>query len=155
MEPLSIDEAFLDLGGTEKVHGGSPARTLARLILEIERKIGVSASVGLSHNKFLAKMASDLDKPRGFAVIGEEETLDFLAPRPVGSIYGVGRALETRLRRDGITTIGELRRVEEVGTAPPLRRHGTAAIQAVARHRRAQGGSQRDRPRASPAKRPS
>ncbi len=94
VEPLSIDEAFLDLAGTEKVHGGSPARTLARLILEIERKIGISASVGLSHNKFLAKTASDLDKPRGFAVIGEAETLDFLAPRPVGGIYGVGRALK-------------------------------------------------------------
>ncbi|MDH5412127.1 MAG: DNA polymerase IV [Alphaproteobacteria bacterium] len=113
VEPLSIDEAFLDLGGTEKVHGGSPARTLARLILEIEQKIGVSASIGLSHNKFLAKTASDLDKPRGFAVIGKAETLDFLAPRPVGAIYGVGRALEARLQRDGIATIGELRQVEE------------------------------------------
>ncbi|MDH5558187.1 MAG: DNA polymerase IV, partial [Alphaproteobacteria bacterium] len=113
VEPLSIDEAFLDLGGTEKVHGGSPARTLARLILEIEQKIGVSASIGLSHNKFLAKTASDLDKPRGFAVIGKAETMDFLAPRPVGAIYGVGRALEARLRHDGIATIGELRQVEE------------------------------------------
>lgn len=121
VEPLSIDEAFLDLAGTEKIHGGSPARTLARLILEIERKIGVGASIGLSHNKFLAKTASDLDKPRGFAVIGEAETLEFLAPRPVGSIYGVGRALETRLRRDGIATIGELRRVEE---AELYRRYG-------------------------------
>jgi DNA polymerase-4 len=114
VEPLSIDEAFLDLGGTEKLHGGSPARTLARLVLEIEQEIGVSASIGLSHNKFLAKMASDLDKPRGFAVIGKKETLDFLAPRPVGAIYGVGRALEAKLQRDGIKTIGDLRRVEEV-----------------------------------------
>jgi len=113
VEPLSIDEAFLDLGGTEKVHGGTPARTLARLILQIEREVGVSASIGLSHNKFLAKTASDLDKPRGFAVIGEAETLNFLAPRPVGGIYGVGRALETRLHRDGLRTIGDLRRVEE------------------------------------------
>ena len=114
VEPLSIDEAFLDLSGTEKVHGGSPARSLARLVLDIEREIGVSASIGLSHNKFLAKTASDLDKPRGFAVIGEAEALDFLAPRPVGAIYGVGRALEARLRRDGIATMGDLRRVEEV-----------------------------------------
>jgi DNA polymerase-4 len=113
VEPLSIDEAFLDLAGTEKVHGGSPAKTLARLILEIEREIGVGASIGLSHNKFLAKTASDLDKPRGFAVIGEAETLDFLAPRPVGSIYGVGRALETKLQRDGIEAICDLRQVEE------------------------------------------
>jgi len=113
VEPLSIDEAFLDLSGTEKIHRGSPARTLARLILDIEREIGVSASVGLSHNKFLAKMSSDLDKPRGFAVVGKAETLDFLATRPVGDIYGVGRALEVKLRRNGITTIGDLRGVEE------------------------------------------
>lgn len=113
VEPLSIDEAFLDLSGTEKLHGGSPAHTLAKLILEIEREIGISASIGLSHNKFLAKMASDLDKPRGLAVIGKAETLDFLAPRPVGAIYGVGRALETKLNRDGIRTIGDLRLIEE------------------------------------------
>lgn len=113
VEPLSIDEAFLDLSGTERVHAGSPARTLARLVLKIEREVGVTASVGLSYNKFLAKTASDLDKPRGFAVIGRAEALDFLAPRPVGAIFGVGHALETRLRRDGITTIGDLRQLEE------------------------------------------
>jgi DNA polymerase-4 len=121
VEPLSIDEAFLDLSGTEKLHGGSPAHTLAKLILEIEREIGVSASIGLSHNKFLAKMASDLDKPRGLAVIGKAETLDFLAPRPVGAIYGVGRALETKLQRDGIRIISDLRLVEE---AELYRRYG-------------------------------
>ena len=121
VEPLSIDEAFLDLGGTEKLHGGSPARTLAKLILTIEREIGIGASIGLSHNKFLAKTASDLDKPRGFAVIGAAETLDFLAPRPVGTIYGVGRALEAKLQRDGIATIADLRRVDE---ALLHRRHG-------------------------------
>jgi DNA polymerase-4 len=121
VEPLSIDEAFLDLSGTEKLHGGSPARTLARLVLDIEREIGIGASIGLSYNKFLAKTASDLDKPRGFAVIGRAEAEDFLAPRPVGAIYGVGRALESRLRRDGIATIGELRQIEE---AELYRRYG-------------------------------
>lgn len=113
VQPLSIDEAFLDLSGTDKVHGGSPARTLARLALEIEQGVGVTASIGLSYNKFLAKMASDLDKPRGFAVIGRAEALDFLAPRPVGAIHGVGHAMEHRLRRDGISTIGDLRQVGE------------------------------------------
>jgi len=121
VEPLSIDEAFLDLSGTQAVHGGSPARTLAKLVLEIERAVGVSASIGLSYNKFLAKTASDLDKPRGFAAIGRAEAMDFLAPRPVGMIYGVGRALEAKLRRDGIATIGDLRRVEE---AALVRRYG-------------------------------
>ncbi len=121
VEPLSIDEAFLDLGGTEKLHRGSPARTLARLARDIERTIGIGASIGLSYNKFLAKIASDLDKPRGFAAIGRAEAQDFLAPRPVGLIYGVGRALEAKLRRDGIATIGDLRRVEE---AVLVRRYG-------------------------------
>ncbi len=121
VEPLSIDEAFLDLGGTERIHRGCPARTLARLALDIERTIGIGVSIGLSCNKFLAKIASDLDKPRGFAVIGRQEAEAFLAPRPVTLIYGVGRALEAKLRRDGIATIGDLRPLEE---AELVRRYG-------------------------------
>ncbi|MFV3075978.1 DNA polymerase IV [Niveispirillum fermenti] len=112
VEPISIDEAFLDLTGTELLHGGSPARTLVRLVRRIETEIGVTASIGLSHNKFLAKVASDLDKPRGFAIIGRAETLPFLAPRPVGMIWGVGKALRARLEADGLRTIGQLREVE-------------------------------------------
>jgi DNA polymerase-4 len=121
VEPLSIDEAFLDLSGTEMTHHGIPARTLARLALDIERMIGVGVSIGLSYNKFLAKTASDLDKPRGFTAIGRAEAQDFLAPRPVGMIYGVGRALEAKLQRDGIATIGDLRQVDE---AALVRRFG-------------------------------
>ena len=121
VEPLSIDEAFLDLADTQERHGGSPARTLARLALDIERTIGIGVSIGLSYNKFLAKTASDLDKPRGFAVIGRTEAREFLAPRPVGMIYGVGRALEARLRRDGITAIGDLQQIDE---ATLVRRYG-------------------------------
>lgn len=109
VQPLSIDEAFLDLTGTEHLHGGSPARTLARLVLRIEREAGVSASIGLSYNKFLAKVASDLDKPRGFAVIGEAEAVDFLTEKPVSMIWGVGKALERKLHQDGLATIGQLR----------------------------------------------
>lgn len=109
VQPLSIDEAFLDLSGTERVHHGPPARTLALLACRIEREVGVTVSIGLSYNKFLAKLASDLDKPRGFAAIGRGEALDFLAPRPVGLLWGVGTALQQRLARDGIITIGELR----------------------------------------------
>jgi DNA polymerase IV len=86
VEPLSIDEAFLDLAGTEHLHHGSPARSLARLALEVERRIGVTVSIGLSYNKFLAKIASDLDKPRGFAVIGRGEAVEFLGGKPVGLI---------------------------------------------------------------------
>lgn len=112
VEPLSIDEAFLDLSESAAEHG-SAARALAKLVLEIEGTVGVSASIGLSYNKFLAKTASDLDKPRGFAVIGRADAETFLAPRPVGMIYGVGRSLQARLRRDGIVTIGDLRTLDE------------------------------------------
>ncbi|MEM8754203.1 MAG: DNA polymerase IV [Pseudomonadota bacterium] len=113
VEPLSLDEAFLDLRGTERLHGGPPALTLIRLIGRIEREIGVTASVGLSHNKFLAKVASDLDKPRGFSVIGAAETLDFLADKPVSMIWGVGASLQAKLKGDGLLTIGDLRAKEE------------------------------------------
>lgn len=113
VEPLSIDEAFLDLTGTERLHGGSPAQTLARLVRLIEQEVGITASIGLSYNKFLAKIASDLDKPRGFAVIGRAEALDFLEPKPVGMIWGVGRALQAKLEADGLRTIGQLRQTDE------------------------------------------
>ncbi len=109
VEPLSIDEAFLDLTGTERLHGGSPARTLVLLARRIEAETGITASVGLSYNKFLAKVASDLDKPRGFAVIGRAEALDFLADKPVSLIWGVGQALRRRLHADGLTTLRQLR----------------------------------------------
>ena len=110
VEPLSIDEAFLDLTGTQTLHRASPAEVLSRFSREVEEQIGVTISVGLSHNKFLAKVASDLDKPRGFAVIGKAETLDFLADKPVGLIYGVGKVFSETLRKDGYETIGQLQR---------------------------------------------
>lgn len=113
VQPLSIDEAFLDLSGTETVNGGSPARTLARVTQRIENEIGVTGSIGLSYNKFLAKVGSDLDKPRGFSVIGMAQATAFLAPRSVKIIWGVGRALESKLRRDGITTVGHLQKMDE------------------------------------------
>jgi DNA polymerase-4 len=109
VEPLSLDEAFLDLSGTERLHRAPPAMLLARLQARIERELGVTASVGLSHNKFLAKIASDLDKPRGFKVIGRAETGAFLARQPVGVIWGVGQAAVRALERDGIRTIADLR----------------------------------------------
>jgi DNA polymerase IV len=113
VEPLSIDEAFLDLSGTERLHGCSAAVTLARLTRDIERRIGVTASIGLSYNKFLAKLASDLDKPRGFAIIGRHEAEERLAPMPVSRIWGVGAALHKKLRADGISRIGQLRSRDE------------------------------------------
>jgi DNA polymerase IV len=113
VEAVSIDEAFLDLSGTEAVHGGPPARTLALLAESIQHAIGITVSIGLSYNKFLAKIASDLDKPRGFAVIGRGEAVAFLSAKPVGLIWGVGPALAQRLARDGITRIGQLQAMKE------------------------------------------
>ena len=110
VEPLSLDEAFLDLRGTRRFHGVSPATLLVRLANRIEREVGVSGSIGLSHNKFLAKMASDMDKPRGFAVVGKEETREFLSDLPVGLIWGVGPALGKQLDQIGIRTFKDLRR---------------------------------------------
>lgn len=109
VEPLSLDEAFLDLSGTERLHRAPPAVLLARLQKRIEDELGVTASVGLSHNKFLAKIASDLDKPRGFSLVGRAETLAFLGPRPVSLIWGVGKAAVRALENEGIRTIADLR----------------------------------------------
>jgi DNA polymerase IV len=112
VQPISIDEAFLDLSGTERLHGQVPAISLAKLERRIEDEVGVTASIGLSHNKFLAKMASDLEKPRGFSIIGKAETLEFLARQPVGKIWGVGKVTQERLERAGISMIGQLQRME-------------------------------------------
>ena len=108
VEPLSLDEAFLDLSGTERLHRAPPAVLLARLQLRIETELGITTSVGLSHNKFLAKIASDLDKPRGFRVIGRAETDDFLARQPVSLIWGVGQSTLAGLHAEGIRTVGDL-----------------------------------------------
>lgn len=110
IEPLSLDEAFLDLSGTERLHGAPPAVMLARLVKRMEDELGLSGSVGLSHNKFLAKIASDLDKPRGFSVIGRAETAEFLRPKPVRLIWGVGTATQAALEQAGIRTIADLLR---------------------------------------------
>jgi DNA polymerase-4 len=114
VEPLSIDEAFLDLSGTTRLHGMSPALSLAKLVRTIEQNIGISASVGLSYNKYLAKVASDLEKPRGFSVLGQSEARAFLAQKPVGLIWGAGRAMQEQLARDGITMIGQLQSMEKI-----------------------------------------
>lgn len=121
VEPISIDEAFLDLSGTADLHHGSPAQTLVKLINRIENEIGIHASVGLSYNKFLAKIASDLDKPRGFAVINRQGALDFLSGQPVKILWGVGKSLLSQLNKDGITTIGQLKDIEQ---ATLIRRYG-------------------------------
>lgn len=113
IEPLSLDEAFLDMTGTARLHGAPPAVMLARLVRRMKSELGLTGSIGLSHNKFLAKVASDLDKPHGFSVIGQAETMDFLREKPVRMIWGVGAAAQTSLEKAGIRTFSDLLRWEQ------------------------------------------
>jgi len=125
VEPVSIDEAFLDLAGTERLHHASPALSLLRFARRVEQEIGISVSVGLSYNKFLAKIASDLDKPRGFKVLAGDEAAVFLATRPITQIFGVGQAAQARFNKDGISTVGDLQRI---GEHELMRRYGGEGV---------------------------
>ncbi|MFQ6546701.1 DNA polymerase IV [Aestuariibius sp. 2305UL40-4] len=110
VEPLSLDEAFMDLSGTAKLHGAPPAKLLAGLVKRMKSELGLTGSIGLSHNKFLAKVASDLDKPHGFAIIGQNETEAFLRPKSVRLIWGIGPAAQETLEKAGIRTFDDLHR---------------------------------------------
>ncbi len=125
VEPVSIDEAYLDLGGTEALHGAPPAGLLARLAHSIETEVGITVSIGLSANKFLAKTASELDKPRGFAVIGPDEAAALLADRPVGALHGVGPKLAARLTGDGFTRVADL---QAAATRTLVSRYGETGL---------------------------
>ncbi len=141
VEPISIDEAFLDLAGTELLHRKPPALVLAGFARDVERQIGITVSVGLSYCKFLAKVASDMMKPRGFSVIGEAEALEFLAAQPVTLIWGVGKvfAVDARKRRHPhdrpVAAHGAQR------SDAPLRHDGHPALPSVARPGRARGAA--------------
>ncbi len=111
VQPLSLDEAWVDLSGTERLNGGAPALQMARAQLEIERMTGLTISVGLASNKFLAKIASDLDKPRGFAVLGSDAQA-LLAGKPVGILPGVGPVFVKSLNAAGFTTVGDLAKAD-------------------------------------------
>lgn len=113
VEPLSLDEAFMDLTGTAKLHGAPPAAMLARLVKRMKDELGLTGSIGLSHNKFLAKVASDLEKPRGFSVIGKAETAEFLHDKPVRLIWGIGPAAQASLDKAGIRSFADLLRWDE------------------------------------------
>lgn len=125
VEPLSIDEAFLDLSGTEKLHGAPVALTLARFSKQVEDEVGISISIGLAPNKFLAKIASDFEKPRGFSVIGAAEAYDFLAAQPVSLIWGVGKAMQAKLHADNLRMISDLQKADENDL---IRRYGTMGM---------------------------
>src|SRR5471032_1866669 len=125
VEPISIDEAFMDLAGTARLHGMSAAKVLARFSARVEKEIGITVSIGLAANKFLAKIASDLDKPRGFAVLGQAEAAGFLADKPVSLIYGVGKVAAARFAKDGYRLISDLQRADE---AELMRRYGAEGL---------------------------
>jgi DNA polymerase-4 len=134
IEPLSLDEAFLDLTGSQRLFG--PAETIARRIKgEILRDTKLVASVGLAQNKSLAKIASDIRKPDAFVVVppGAEEAAKFLAPLPVGRLWGVGPKTEERLREWGLRTIGDVARISTELLARRLGRTGAEELQALAR----------------------
>jgi DNA polymerase-4 len=123
VQNLSLDEAWMDLSGTERLHGAPPAISLAKLQARIEAEVGVTVSIGLALNKFLAKVASDLDKPRGFSVIGSEAQA-FLAGKPVGILPGVGPAMVASLQSAGFSTVGDLARVDPKVLVDRFAAHG-------------------------------
>ncbi len=113
VQVVSVDEAYLDLSGTERINMASPAQSLIKLALEVERDVGITISIGLSVNKFLAKTASELDKPRGFAAIGADEAVALLGPQKPGFLHGVGPKLAAKLKRDGFETVGALQQAAQ------------------------------------------
>ncbi|MGI9353460.1 MAG: DNA polymerase IV [Rhizobiaceae bacterium] len=125
VEPLSIDEAFLDLSGTERLHGACPAEMLVRLANRIQEELELTVSIGLSYCKFLAKVASDMNKPRGFSIIGKEEALSFLRHQPVSIVWGVGKVTQKMLAKDGITSLSTVQDMDEAELA---RRYGSIGL---------------------------
>jgi DNA polymerase-4 len=113
VEPLSIDEAFLDLTGTQRLHNAPPALTLLRLQRKIHQEIGITVSVGLAYNKFLAKTASDQDKPNGFFILGRSDAPDFLKKQSTRAVFGVGPVFAKRLEKGGIRTLADVLKVGE------------------------------------------
>jgi DNA polymerase-4 len=132
VQPMSIDEAVLDLAGTQALHGAPPAVVLARFALAVEREVGVTVSIGLAANRLMAKLAAERDKPRGFAVIGGAEAAGWLAPQPVSVLPGVGPAMAKRLQAAGFSTLGQVAALE---AREAMRRFGEDGPSLAARAR--------------------
>jgi len=128
VQPLSIDEAALDLAGTQALHGAPPAIVLARFAARVEREVGVTVSVGLAPNRLLAKIAAGRDKPRGFKVIGTAEAASWLAGEPVRLLPGIGPALARRLATHGITLLGHLQAMDDRSAIRKLGEDGPALV---------------------------
>ena len=128
MQPLSIDEAALDLAGTAALHGAAPAAVLARFALDVEKAVGVTVSIGLAGNRLMAKIAAGRDKPRGFCVIGAEAA-QLLGPEPVRLLPGIGPALARRLEALGITKLAHLQALDDATARRRLGDDGPALVQ--------------------------
>ncbi len=113
IEPVSLDEAYLDLGEDVRLDARPAACSVANIAKRVEKEVGITVSIGLSYNKFLAKLASDLDKPNGFSIIGRAEAKSFLAPLSVRKINGVGEATAKRMEENGVSIIGHLQPLSE------------------------------------------
>ncbi len=124
VEAVSIDEAYLDLSGTQKLHGLNPAQLLAKIANRIEDEIGITISIGLSENKFLAKTASDMDKPRGFYIISKAEVPKLLWNREIGFLHGVGKATAARFNKLGYKLIGDIAKANKFKFISQFGEHG-------------------------------
>jgi DNA polymerase-4 len=124
VEPLSLDEAFLDVRGSEKLFG-PPEFIGAEIQRRIKEELQLSASVGVGPNKFIAKLASDYQKPGGFTVIPQDKVPAFLAPLPVEKMWGTGSKTADQLKRIGIYTIGQLRQLSKSFLEEALGKYGT------------------------------
>ena len=127
VQPLSIDEAALDLAGTEALHGAPPAAVLARFALAVERELGITVSIGLARNRLLAKIAAGRDKPRGYCVIGAEAA-ELLGPEPVRLLPGVGPALARKLEGMGMTRLAHLQALDDRAARARLGDDGPALV---------------------------
>jgi len=121
VEGLSLDEAFLDVSGSLRLFGG-PRQIAERIKQGVHEKTGLTASVGVSHNKFLAKLASDARKPDGLLWLRPEEVGQFLDPLPVSRLWGIGKQTAPKLKALGILTVGQLRRTDLTALQPVLGR---------------------------------
>ena len=134
VEGLSIDEAFLDTRGLERL-AGTPLEIAARLRLEIRRRVGLPITVGIARTKFLAKVASAVAKPDGLLLVPPERELDFLHPLPVERLWGVGRVTARKLHARGIRTVGEVAALEEGVLVSMLGRAQGRHLHALAHNR--------------------
>jgi DNA polymerase-4 len=113
VETIAFDEAYLDFSGTYQLYKRSPAELLIKLALDIEKELGITISIGLSENKFLAKLASSFEKPRGFTIIGKSEKLEFIKSLHVNNIPGIGPSLQKKCEKNSIMTIDDLRKLDQ------------------------------------------